>query len=46
MDNLYFDEFEENEYFSEENELFSEEEDIYPSAEEYNRIHRHKYDYF
>ena len=46
MDNLYFDEFEENEDFPEENELFSEEEDSYPSAEEYNRIHRQKYDYF
>ena len=46
MDNLYFEDFEENEEFTEENEFFSEEEDSYPSAEEYNRIHRQKYDYF
>lgn len=49
MKNSYFDFFEELEddkLFSEENYYDDDLEENYPSAEEYNRIHKQKYDKF
>ena len=42
----YYPELEDDEIFSEENYYDEDSEENYPSAEEYNRIHKQKYDKF
>ncbi len=42
----YFEEIEDEELFEENDFLNSEDDENYPTAEEYNRIHKQKYDYF
>ena len=46
MKEYFYDDFEE----TEEDEFYNEDdfgdEEFYPTAEEYNRIHKQKYDYF
>ncbi len=42
----YFDELEDDEIFAEEESYDSDSEENYPTAEEYNRIHKQKYDRF
>ncbi len=41
-----FDELEDDEIFSEDEDYDYESEENYPTAEEYNRIHKQKYDLF
>ncbi len=49
MKQNYFDRFDElpdDEIFDEDRTFDYESEENYPTAEEYNRIHKQKYDYF
>lgn len=41
-----FDELEDDNIFSEDDIADPDDETAYPTAEEYNRIHKQKYDYF